>query len=320
MSSREAGGVRQGSPLIPFEIPPDLAAPRPGEPGWLAWIEALPRLVRDVVDEWELTYDGEPMHGYCALVVPVLMADGRSAVAKFSWPHDEEEHEYLLMQALHGNGAALLYRADPARQVMLLERLHSRDLRSVADDVEACEITASFYERIHIAAMPQLRTLTTYIARWTDDLRRLPRDAPIPRRLVEQAISLGDDFVADPASVGVAIHGDLHFENVLAADREPWLVIDPKPMSGDPHYEVSPLLWNRWDEIVESGDVRRAVRRRFHAVVDVAGLDEGRARDWVVIREVHNAMWTLHDADGDLSDGDREWITAAVAIAKAVRD
>ena len=87
------------------------------------------------------------------------------------------------------------------------------------------------------------------------------------------------------------IHGDLHYENVLAADREPWLVIDPKPMAGDPHYEVAPLLWNRWDEVVASGDVRDAVRRRFHTVVDTAGLDEDRARDWVVVREMHNAMW-----------------------------
>ena len=57
------------------------------------------------------------------------------------------------------------------------------------------------------------------------------------------------------------IHGDLHYENVLAADREPWLVIDPKPMAGDPHYELAPMLWNRWDEVVASGDVRDAVRR-----------------------------------------------------------
>jgi streptomycin 6-kinase len=319
-TSGPAESVGGRSPLIPFEIPRDLAAPRPWEPDWARWIDALPRVVRDVVDEWELTYDGQPMHGYCSLVLPVRMADGRPAAAKFSWPHEEEEHEHLLMQALHGNGAALLYRADPARHVMLLERLHPRDLRSVADDVEACEITASFYERIHIPAMPQLRTLTAYIGRWTDDLRRLPRDAPIPRRLVEQTISLGAAFVDDPASDGVAIHGDLHFENVLAADREPWLMIDPKPMSGDPHYEVSPLLWNRWDEITGSGDVRRAVRRRFDAVVDVAGLDEQRARDWVVVREVHNAMWTVNDANGALSDEDRDWITTAVAIAKAVQD
>ena len=59
----------------------------------------------------------------------------------------------------------------------------------------------------------------------------------------------GRDFVTDAASTGTMIHGDLHYENVLAADREPWLVIDPKPTNGDPHYEVAPLLWNRWEEL-----------------------------------------------------------------------
>ena len=82
------------------------------------------------------------------------------------------------------------------------------------------------------------------------------------------------------------IHGDLHYENVLAGDREPWLVIDPKPMSGDPHYELAPMLWNRWDEAVATGDLRIALRRRFHTLVDAAGLDEDRARDWVVVRMV----------------------------------
>ena len=104
-------------------------------------------------------------------------------------------------------------------------------------------------------ALPQLRTITSYVERWTADLEALPRDAPIPRRLREQCVSLARDLVADPASVGVIIHGDLHHHNVLAADREPWLVIDPKPMSGDPHYEPAPMLWNRWDEIV-AGNAR----------------------------------------------------------------
>ena len=88
-------------------------------------------------------------------------------------------------------------------------------------------------------------------------------------------MALARDLVADPASVGVIIHGDLHHHNVLAADREPWLVIDPKPMSGDPHYEPAPMLWNRWDEIV-AGNARENLRRRFHTLVDVAGLDEDR--------------------------------------------
>jgi streptomycin 6-kinase len=93
-------------------------------------------------------------------------------------------------------------------------------------------------------------------------------------------------------------------------------------MSGDPHYEVAPLLWNRWDEVVASGRVREAVRRRFHAVVDAAGLDEDRARDWVVVRALHNAFWSVDDARslGQVLDGrDREWITTMVTVAKAVQ-
>ena len=59
---------------------------------------------------------------------------------------------------------------------------------------------AGLYARLHVPALPQLRPLTSYVERWTDDLGRLPRSAPIPRRLVEQAVSLGRDLVADPAS------------------------------------------------------------------------------------------------------------------------
>ncbi len=190
------------------------------------------------------------MHGYCSLVVPGgHRATAVRAVLKL---HErprrrESEFEHLALQRWHGDGTVLLLRADPRRWALLLERLHPRDLTSIGD-LEACEIVAGLYPRIHVPALPQLRTITSYVERWTADLDALPADAPIPRRMREQCVSLARDLVADPASVGVIIHGDLHYENVLAADREPWLVIDPKPMSGDPHYESAPMLWNRWDE------------------------------------------------------------------------
>ena len=148
-------------------------------------------------------------------------------------------------------------------------------------------MVAGFYPRLHRPALPQLRPLTAYVDRWLDGLDELRRDMPVPPRMVEQALHLGRALVGDPASTGVIIHGDLHYENVLAADREPWLVIDPKPMSGDPHYEPGPLLQNRWEEMTTGpGSLRDAIRRRFHAVVDAAGLDESRARDWMVVRMV----------------------------------
>jgi streptomycin 6-kinase len=298
-----------------IELPAGVLEMRTRGADWAAWVDRLPAVLAGLLDDWELTVDGTLMHGFCSLVVPVLTAEGTQAVLKIHEDlEDESEFEHLALQHWHGNGTVLLLRADPRRWAMLLERLHQRDLSSLGD-TEACDVVSALYGRIHVPALPQLRKLTSYVERWAADLSALPNDAPIPRRMREQCLSLARDLVADPASVGVMIHGDLHHHNVLAGDREPWLVIDPKPMAGDPHYEVAPLLWNRWDEVVASGDVRTAVRRRFHTLVDVGELDEGRARDWVVLRVLINVIDELRDPAPD-----QEWITSHIAIAKAVQD
>ncbi len=298
-----------------IDLPVDVLAMRDRGDDWAAWVDRLPALVRDLLDEWDLTVDGALMNGFCSLVVPVLTADGERSVLKLHTDADadESDFEHLALQHWHGNGSVLLLRADPRRRAMLLERLHPRDLTTIGDR-EACEVVGGLYGRIHVPALPQLRTITSYVERWTADLVALPRDAPIPRRLREQCVSLARDLVVDPTSVGVIIHGDFHHHNVLAADREPWLVIDPKPMSGDPHYEPAPMLWNRWDEIV-AGNARENLRRRFHTLVDVAGLDEDRARDWVVVRMVHNMSWAVIDGDPD-----EDYLTMCVTIIKAVQE
>lgn len=309
--------------MLPFEIPTTFLAFASRGSHFAHWLEGLPALVRGVVKDWDLTYDGPPLHGYGALVVPVRTAGGRSAMLKLNLPHDEAQHEHLALEAWRGNGTVRLLGADPHRWALLLERLHSNEDLTKMSDVAACEVVAGFYERLHVLALPQLRTLSSYLERWTDDLVRLPRDAPVPRRLVERAISLGRELVSQPSTNGTMVHGDLHYFNVLAADREPWLVIDPKPMSGNPHYEVAPMLWNRWEEAVGSGNVRDAVRRRFHTLIEIARLDEDLARDWVIVREVHNALWTIQDAARagvSLTREDKDWITVSITIAKAVTD
>lgn len=260
------------------------------------------------------------MHGFASVVVPVRTDVGVDAVLKVGFDGSPEtEHEHLALGIWAGDGAVDLFRADPRRRAMLLERLHPTDLTGIPD-VEACEIVAGFYPRLHRPAMPRLRPLTDFLQRWLDALAADAHRVPVPRRLIDRALGRGREFVDDPDSVGRLIHGDLHYGNVLAADREPWLVIDPQPMSGDPHYEVAPLLWNRWAET--AGRVRETIGRRFFTVVDAAGLDEDRARDWVIVRMVLNAHWAVEDAtrmNRALRADELEWITTCITVAKAVQ-
>lgn len=146
---------------------------------------------------------------------------------------------------------------------------------------------------------------------------------------MEQALGLIAEFRRDEACDGTLVHTDLHYGNVLAARQRPgrdeteetseqqWVVIDPKPLSGDPHYEVAPLLVNRFAEL--AGDVRGGLRRRFEAVVDTALLQEDRARDWVVVRMLVTIGWAVEGLRGPVGEADKEWITRCVTIAKAVQ-
>jgi streptomycin 6-kinase len=258
------------------------------------------------LDQWELHRDGEARHGSGSTVLPVRTSDGARAVLKISLPDAASEHEHLVLRRWGGNGVVRLLRADPRNHALLLERLRPESLATLPD-VDACEIVAGLYRRIHVPTMPQLPTLTSYVEQWTGDFGALPRSAPIPHRLVEQAMVLGRELTGEPA--GSVVHGNLDYENVLAADREPWLVIAPKPMNGDPHFELAPMLWSRWDDL--AGNIRDGVRRRFYTLVDAAGLDEERARAWVVVRVVQGAIRQL---------GNPTSLTKYIALAKAVQD
>ena len=153
----------------------------------------------------------------------------------------------------------------------------------------------------------QLPTLPSLLEQWTSDFHTFPRSAAIPRRLVEQAIALTRDLANEPATT--VVHGNLHYGNVLAADREPWLAIAPRPVNGDPLFELAPMLWRRWDEL---GRIRDGVQRRFYALVDATGFDEDKARAWVLVRVVREATRALH--------ADPAGLTKYVALAKAVQD
>jgi streptomycin 6-kinase len=276
----------------------------------------LPPVLRGLLEEWDLERETDEVWGRFSVAVPVRTGDGERAVLKVADPGIETEHEALALQKWGGRGAVRLLRADPHRRAVLLERLERRDLTEEWD-VHACEVVGDLYGLLHVRAPPQVVLLTSYVGRNLEPLAALPRDAGLPRRMVEQCVALLRDLTTDPASTGTLVHGDLHYENVLVRPASDsggdWVAIDPHAMSGDPHWEPAPLLWNRFDEV--AGDVRRALRARFHAVVDAAGLDEDRARAWATVRLVLNAFWAVRDGMPDPA-----YVTRMLTVVKAIAD
>lgn len=103
---------------------------------------------------------------------------------------------------------------------------------------------------------------------------------------------------------------DLHFQNVLAGQREPWLVIDPKPLSGDLEYGVIPLFWNRFTE--------STLDERMDLIVASQELDAGKARAWTLVRAVQNWLWRVEEsAEHGVDSDDPAFVTVPEIAAWA---
>lgn len=259
-----------------------------GEPG-RAFIAALPARVREFVDRWDLTVDGDPMHGMAALVLPVLRADGTPAAVKFQLLDEETEGEPVALRMWGGDGAVRLLDHDADTGTMLLERLDSgRMLSTMADTRKAVLVIAELLARLTRTPAPEgMRGLGDIAAEMVDDLPGALKAIADPgeRAIVERCGGAVREVMGEPGDR--MLHWDLHFENVLASDREPWLAIDPKPLAGDPGFDLWPALDNKFDP--------DDVLWRFDAMTEVLGLDRERARAWTLGRVLQNALWEVED-------------------------
>ncbi len=299
-------------PLIPDDWLGRVARLPPSTgPSGAEWADGLPRLLDSLLEEWSLVPAGPGRTGWTAVVVPVDR-DGEALALKVVWPHEEAAGEHLALRHWAGDGAVRLVAADPGRGGLLLERLDpERDLRTVDIDT-ACEVVGGLLARLHVPAPPSVRPLSGFVAR---QVERLTQREDLPRRWVARVAGLARELTEGPDAGADArlLHTDLHFENVLAGTREPWLAIDPKPFAGHPGFELQPLLRTRVDELGTGSGLRWSVRRRLSVAAEAAGIDEEEARLWSIVHAGLQALWSAQD-------GDAESLSLHLAMLKALED
>ena len=264
------------------------APPHPGlawaaatDPG-RAWLARLPRLVDECVEQWSLEL-GEPFpYAYASLALPATLADGGDAVLKICFPDRESEHEADALARWNGNGAVRLLAHDRERWALLIERCRpGTPLRELEPDA-ALDVAVALLPRLWVPAGAPFRPLAEEAAWWASYLpekwERTRR--PFDRAVLDAAL---DALRALPPSQGerVLLHQDLHADNVLRAEREPWLAIDPKPLVGEREFGVAALV--RGSEL---GHGRRHVLHRLDRLTAELGLDRERARLWSLAQTV----------------------------------
>jgi streptomycin 6-kinase len=258
-----------------------------------AWLDALPRLVYECAERWGLTLESAVNTAH-SLVVPA----GDVVLKLNAPPHVEAEHEPDALVAWAGDGAVVLVARDDARRAFLCERCvpGSHLSGSGADEIAVvCDLLS------RLASAPghrhSFRLLGTEADRWSKDVPAHYASAggPFERTLLEAAL---DVYRSVDRSARWLVNQDLHGQNVLCAEREPWLLIDPKPLVGERELDGVGLLRN-------AGSTA-SVRRWLDALVEL-GLDRDRLRGWGL---AHALAWGWDERSG--------WSEEAIEVARRV--
>jgi streptomycin 6-kinase len=239
-------------------------------------------------ERWSLTL-GEPYEqGAAGYTTRAELDDGTPAVLKLVHPHRESEHEADALAAWDGDGAVRLLARDETGYVLLLERCEPGTHLSTLDPDAALDVLIELLPRLWKPAAQPFHTLLEEAAWWAS---YLPEEWHGDRALLDAALA-AIEMLAPTQGEQVLLHQDLHADNVLAAQREPWLVIDPKPLIGEREFAVAPIVRS-----FELGHTKRDVLYRFHRLTAELGLDRERARGWTVAQTVAWSSSASHPRD-----------------------
>ena len=232
-------------------------------------LDPLERVAFEVAAEWGLELEPPfalSRHSFVA-------AAGEDSVLKVTPAEDDESDEEAEALALwDGDGAVRLLRHARERRALLVERARpGLDISALPDDA-ATAIAVELGLRLWRPAGDPFRWIGDHVPRWLDEAERSRQPG---RELIPLARELYGPLCVGRATL---VHGDFHHHNILDAGQR-YLAIDPKPMLGEPEYDVPSFLRNPLPY-----RMRLDVTERRIAAFAAAGLDEHRIRAWAVIR------------------------------------
>ncbi|MDQ3734026.1 MAG: aminoglycoside phosphotransferase family protein, partial [Actinomycetota bacterium] len=263
------------------------------------WLREIPRLLGEIEQAWELRIGSRYELSY-NYVAPAVTGDGLPRVVKLIVPGALEfDREAAALAGFAGEGAVALLARDDSRGALLLERATpGRELAELGPgrDAEATAALCSVMQQLwrEPPAATPLPHVTAYEADFLAYRRRHPTGGPLPQDLVDRAMELLG-HLSSTADRTVLLHADLHHHNVLQAEREPWLAIDPHGRVGDPGFDVGPMLYNPVTLTAEQ--LRLLLSGRLDQLCAGTGLDYDRIVGWGLVMSIMSEIWSAEEDD-----------------------
>lgn len=254
--------------------------------GGAKWLSQLPSLIEAAADRFSLLELGVPYSRANVSYVLPARQESRDVILKIQFPNPECLHETDALELWNGNGAIKLLDHDPELHALILEPCVPGTSLAESAEQDKIGVISGLLKELMVPAGPPFRTLEAEVRDWIFDLKqkreRLRNDSKI--RLVDAALN-GFDVLLQDTPPPILLHQDLHGGNILAAQRTPWLAIDPKPLVGDPAFALSPVVRS-----FELGHSRQQTLYRLDRLSEELGIDRDRARLWSIGQ---TAAWSL---------------------------
>jgi streptomycin 6-kinase len=279
-----------------------------------AWLSALPGIVAELEARWKVETGAPYREGTASWVAPATIADGTAAVLKVGWPHREARGEADALRLWAGRGTPRLYAADRSLYALLIERCEPGLPLALAPlrPEDGLLAAARALRGVWVAppADHRFERLDEVGPEWSVTVRG--RMASLRPPFDPGLVALGAELLETlprSAAATVVVHGDANPTNFLSARREPWLLIDAKPMVGDPAYDLAPLALQLGSPL-EGTRPEAVLRGRFALLGDALGLSVDRMLAWSLARTVESALW--YASGGETATGSEEMATAAI--------
>lgn len=271
------------------------------------WLMQIPDLVADISKVWRLVVDQPFQNLSYHFVAPCLCDDGSEAVLKIGFAEEDsivaKEAEFL--RVVDGDGAVRLFRFDEIRCALLLERLRpGENLVELArnDDEQATAQAIRVLKKIR--RLPPKENQFPTLEKWVDSFLGAKK-TNFEYARVKKAQKIFERLIG--SSERQLLHGDLHHQNILSAQRDGFLAIDPKGIVGEVGFEISVFLNNPRGWLLDAPERGKLLHRRVEQFAEAFALEPGDLRDWAFAEAVLSAWWTIEDGGSDW----KNWLACA---------